>query len=707
MSGDSHHIREIEDVSRRQERSQQRDPNLNPRDDRARGALSGAGTAALGGRDPIVIESWLRCLNLHGLDPSQRAGAHIVTDAELREHRQRAEKLVRIIRSGFEQLYAWVAGQNYVLMLSDRTGVTVEYLGDEAQKAALRKSGLYLGAEWSEARAGTCALGACLETGEALIIHQTDHFDVTHAALSCTAAPIYDTQGGLVAAVDISLLSSPQPRASQSLALNLVTQAARRMEMANIMAESRREWVLRLAGSPDFLDVDPEAALSLDGAGRIIGATHGAMRILARADALSWRRPEQIIGRPVSDFLNIRIDRLDDLTRERAAMERLIETRDGHRLYAHAIEPRPLALPRRQSGLPSPAAAALPKALLGLAGQDQHISALLARAAELASSRLPILVTGASGTGKLTLARKIHELSGRGPLLVLEAGDLGDANADAQLLGRMAARQNQPGLLSELQGGTLILRNVEDVPIRLQMRLSRLLAEGGYVPLGGLRPVPLDLRVIATSQLSSSQLEARVRAGQIGADHRPDHREDYGANQGAEIAGSGSHAGKGPRAAGDPRVSLDPRGGAALRADFYYRLCGAILALPPLCERQDLLWLAEGMINQAAGRRIEIAPELLRALSQRPWSGNLRELGFVTRRLAASAVNGALSLEAGLGILGTDPTQPRATSEAMALAQMLALSGGNISLCARRLGVDRSTIHRRMRRFGLEGAGGG
>ena len=162
MDTDLHHIREIEAVSQ----------------------------GAPATRDPVVVQSWLRCLEKHRLDPSARAEAYILPDSELRLHRQRSEELISIARSGIENLYALVAGQNYVLLLADRSGVTVEYLGDDAQKSALRRSGLYMGAEWSEARAGTCALGACIESGEPLIIHQDDHFDATHGGLSCTAAPI-------------------------------------------------------------------------------------------------------------------------------------------------------------------------------------------------------------------------------------------------------------------------------------------------------------------------------------------------------------------------------------------------------------------------------------------------------------------------------------------------------------------------------------
>ncbi|MEO5619903.1 MAG: GAF domain-containing protein, partial [Cypionkella sp.] len=259
-------------------------------------------------RDPLVVQSWLRCLDKHGLDPTTRAEAYILPDAALRQHRQRSEDLIRIARSGIDDLYQLVAGQNYVLLLSDAEGVTVEYLGEDVQKSELRRSGLYLGAEWSEARAGTCALGACIETGEPLIIHQSDHFDVTHGGLSCTAAPIYDTAGSLAAVLDISLLSSPLARTSQLLALNLVRQTARRIEMANIMAESRGDWVLRLAGSPDFLDVDPQAALRLDAGGHVIGMTNGAARLMARALDQDWRKGKGLIGRHVSEVFNLDVE---------------------------------------------------------------------------------------------------------------------------------------------------------------------------------------------------------------------------------------------------------------------------------------------------------------------------------------------------------------------------------------------------------------
>jgi transcriptional regulator of acetoin/glycerol metabolism len=240
---DRHHVKEIEQV------------------------LDGTQT----GRDSFVSASWRRCVELYGMDPSRNDPAHIVTEAELRDHRKQAEWMIGAARSSLQSLFRQVAGQNYVLLLTDAKGVCVDFFGDDLFVNDLRGAGLYLGSNWSENLAGTCGVGACIVTQEPVTVHQDDHFGNAHVSLSCTAAPIFDSLGGLAAVLDISLLRSPTPKRSQNLAMSLVTNAARRVEMANLMAEGRRDWVLRLSDSPEFLDVDPEAAVRLDGSGRVLG----------------------------------------------------------------------------------------------------------------------------------------------------------------------------------------------------------------------------------------------------------------------------------------------------------------------------------------------------------------------------------------------------------------------------------------------------
>ncbi|WP_331498121.1 hypothetical protein [Paracoccus sediminilitoris] len=107
------------------------------------------------GRDDVVRSSWRRCVESWGLDPTRPSPAHVVSDAQLRSHREQSERLIAIARSGLDALFRQVAGQSYVLLLADAKGVTVDFLGDLRQADDLRGAGLHLGADWSEPLAGT------------------------------------------------------------------------------------------------------------------------------------------------------------------------------------------------------------------------------------------------------------------------------------------------------------------------------------------------------------------------------------------------------------------------------------------------------------------------------------------------------------------------------------------------------------------------
>ncbi|MEL6345215.1 MAG: sigma-54-dependent Fis family transcriptional regulator, partial [Myxococcota bacterium] len=118
-------------------------------------ALSGVGSA----RDAFVVESWQRCVHEHGLDPAHPSPPVIIPDRKFRQHREQSERLIRIARSGMQELFRKVAGQNYVLLLCDRAGVTVDFFGDLTREAQLRRAGLYLGSMWTEHTAGTNGVG--------------------------------------------------------------------------------------------------------------------------------------------------------------------------------------------------------------------------------------------------------------------------------------------------------------------------------------------------------------------------------------------------------------------------------------------------------------------------------------------------------------------------------------------------------------------
>ncbi|WP_347919726.1 sigma-54-dependent Fis family transcriptional regulator [Paracoccus marcusii] len=554
------------------------------------------------GRDSVVQASWRRCIERYGLDPSKPSPAHIVTETELRSHREQSERLIAIARSGLGALFRQVAGQNYVLLLADAKGVTVDFFGDTRFQDDLRAAGLYLGSDWSEHLAGTCGVGACLYTGDAVTIHQSDHFDLHHTPLSCTAAPIFDTSGQLAAVLDVSLLRSPQPKASQNLAMNLVRTSARRVEMANLMAMTRSDWVLRLSSSPEFLEVDPEAAIALDGAGRIIGLTHAAQAALSPGTALLGQRLDQVT--------DLSVDDLPDLMRGRPTEDRVIRLRDGRALFGHAIAPQAARKPRGQPLLPG--------GLSSLAGPDPAMQALLDRAARLADSAVPLLIRGETGTGKERLARAIHMCRrDAAPFHVFDCAGCGQGQAPLPADGQ----------------GTLFLKGVEDLDTAAQAVLLRSLAG-------------CKLRVIATTRCDLGQ---HVRDGRF-------------------------------------------------RADLFFRIAGAALDLPPLHLRQDLDWLLDRLLRAASADGLRLSARARADLKARRWPGNLREL--------ASTLQAAALLAEGRVIDSHDLPPPLLEAAAPAgvpeddLQQVLAACGGNMALAARRLGVNRSTVLRRLRALG-------
>jgi len=558
------------------------------------------------GRDSLVAESWRRCVQTYGMDPARPDPAHVVTEAELREHREQSERLIATARSGLQTLFQQVAGQNYVLLLADAKGVCVDFFGDPRFEDQLREAGLYLGSNWTEDLAGTCGVGSCIVTGKAITIHQSDHFGLAHTPLSCTAAPIFDTKGEFSAVLDISLLRSPSPKSSQNLAMGLVTASARRVEMANLMATTRRDWVLRFSTSPEFLEVDPEAAVALDGAGRIVGMTSGARRALDPEVAAS------LIGTRIDDWLELSVDDLPELMRGRPTEERVLRLKDGRRLYGHAIAPQTpqtiSALRQRETGLPG--------ALGGFAGADPPLGRLLEQAARLAPTPVPLLITGETGTGKEKLARAIH---------VSGPKDRGFHAVRCTGAGALKA-------LAEAAPGTLFLRGIEDLPPEGQAALLTLLDRR------------TDLRVVASCRCSASELSG------------------------------------------------------ILRDDLFYRVAGATLALPPLRHRADLDWLIDRLLRWRCPATVRLSPAARAELKSRAWPGNIRVLEQLLDVAVAMAEGSVIDLPD----LPAAPKRAEPEPEGVCdLEALLAACGWNMAQAARRLGVNRSTVLRRLRKAGL------
>ncbi|ODS91053.1 MAG: sigma-54-dependent Fis family transcriptional regulator [Comamonas sp. SCN 65-56] len=604
--------------------------------------------------DRLIRESWLRCVTEHGLEPTRMQEAIIVSQQRLREHQEQMEALLQIARHGLESLYGQMAGLGYCVLLTDARGVTVDFLGDLQIEPGLRKAGLYLGADWSEAVAGTCGVGTCISTGQALTVHLNDHFDACHIPLTCTTAPVFDSQGQLRAVLDVSQLSSSQPKSSQHLALQLVQRVANDIEDATFLQRHRRDWVLRLSGAPQFLDVQPEYLLALDMSGRVVGHNQRAHRALgdACAGGLLGASFESLFGQPLAQIGRFVAAEPSD---RRAVMfaggPRLLFLSATPPVQARALAPAQL----EQAAIPAP--------LAQLSAGDAALQQQIARAARLLNSPINLLITGETGSGKEYFAKAVHESSERRvrPFVAVNCAAIPEALIESELFGYVggsfsgASAKGKRGLIAEAEGGTLFLDEIGDMPLTLQTRLLRVLSEREMLPVGATRPVAINVRVIAATHAA---LEQRVREGRF-------------------------------------------------RDDLYYRLNGAHIQLPPLRERSDLLALIE---RWAAGRRFSPAAQEL--LLHYPWPGNLRQLRNALEYAIHVCPEGDMDVGDLPDWLVCAPVQPQvveAPPQRTAAAkpsepdwlQVLQDQGWNVSAAARQLGLSRMTLYRRMQRAGL------
>ncbi len=215
---------------------------------------------------------------------------------------------------------------------------------------------------------------------------------------------------------------------------------------------------------------------------------------------------------------------------------------------------------------------------------------LLAMTDRIAASEASVLIAGESGTGKELIARRIHSRSPRvdKPFITVNCGAIPADLIEAELFGHekgafTGADRAREGRLRQADGGTLFLDEVAELPPSMQVKLLRFLQEGTVDPLGSDATVSVDVRVIAAG---NKDLHDEIKAGRF-------------------------------------------------REDLYFRLNVIELSLPPLRERrEDIAVLLQHFIDEfAAGRELEVSPELLHEVERRPWPGNVRELRNACERM--------------------------------------------------------------------------
>jgi transcriptional regulator with PAS, ATPase and Fis domain len=305
-------------------------------------------------------------------------------------------------------------------------------------------------------------------------------------------------------------------------------------------------------------------------------------------------------------------------------------------------------------------------------GKSEAFQKIFAILPDIAASQSTVLIEGPSGSGKELLARAIHNMSPRArqPYVVVNCGTLPTTLFESELFGYKRgaftdAKQDKPGRIALAEGGTVFFDEIGDLPPETQIKLLRLLQEREYEPLGGVGPQQADVRIVAATNQKLTDL---VRQGRF-------------------------------------------------RDDLYFRLAVVRLTVPPLAQRrEDVPFLVEHFVerfNAKQGKRVQgVTPAVMEILMRHDFPGNARELENVIEYCFVLCHNGLIDVQhlpedlaarvrpsdAERKVKSTSPLQ---RSEADAIRLALSQHHGRVGRAAASLGISRTTLWRKMQRYGL------
>ncbi len=305
--------------------------------------------------------------------------------------------------------------------------------------------------------------------------------------------------------------------------------------------------------------------------------------------------------------------------------------------------------------------------LEGIVGQSEAMRSLMVLIRRIAGRSTTVLLEGESGTGKEVIARCLHQFSGRsGPFVPVNCGSISPELLESELFGHVkgaftGAQQSREGLFSYASGGTLLLDEIAEMPLHMQAKLLRVLEERAIRPVGMEKEVPVDVRVLAATNRNMTE---EVNRGNF-------------------------------------------------REDLYYRLNVLALRLPSLRDRpSDIPHMVElfsrHLARELALPPLQIGEQEMRQLQQHDWPGNVRELKNVMERAMLLGQSPVQCLKQAYSVAPVS-TGERVASHGypgdMTLAEVekdhilkvLAEADGNKSEAARRLGVSRKTLERKVK----------
>jgi transcriptional regulator of acetoin/glycerol metabolism len=597
--------------------------------------------------DAIIQDSWSRC-RAFGLDHQSAPAFDQLPAAGIAQLLESQHSLVQTTHQEVLPYYENIlSNSNCLIMLADNQGQVLTSWGTQRFIEPTLTRGFSAGASWMERCSGTNAIGTALACEQAVHIEHDEHFLKANRFMTGSAAPIFDAERKVIAVLDVSSDSYLPPSHTLGM-VKMMSQTVENRLILNLF--HGQHFQLTFNTGLNNLDSQWAGLLIFDETGQVLSANRRADNLLGIS--LSRVSVESLFKVSLLELLN----QPDDLPFA-------LQTSGRNRFQCLLKRPKQVPVKARvfveQPAVPS-AAVSLNTLHFG----DSRVEKAVRQAERLLEKDIPLLIHGETGVGKEVFVKALHQASSRSKqaFIAVNCAAIPAELVESELFGYEkgaftgANQKGSIGLIRKADKGTLFLDEIGDMPLPTQARLLRVLQERCVQPVGSSELFPVDIRIISATNRS---LREQVQLGRF-------------------------------------------------REDLYYRIGGLTLELPPLRERSDKqelfkrLWEQHREPSQWAG----LSREVLELFARHPWPGNLRQVSSVMQVALAMAEEQPVRPEhlpddffVDMEMEPVDAPEPLAVDldDAEDLSRQLQAVGGNISHLARRLGVSRNTLYKRLR----------
>jgi len=627
----------------------------------------------------LIEDSWRRCLD-QGVNPQQGAAPIAAAGDRLHSLQARHAELIEAARPVMEQAQEFLRESGTVMVLTDPQGVILWMAGDESAKDKGTGIQLVPGGIWGEMMTGTNAIGTALASGQPVQICAEEHYCETIKRWTCSASVIHDPYDGqIVGSLDISGLTGSHNTHCLALA---VTGAGRiESRLASLEMEKRARlldvtynhttrWsnngLVIFDRRGRLVRANEDAGLFLNGMGLDLKVceTLDVSSVSADSSAKSGQLPSWL----KKDWLEPVVDRNERLGT----------------VLAFPVQPHRMISLASASTKTDGVAGGKAGAFDGIIGASAALLKAKSRAQQLSKLTVPVLLMGPTGAGKEVFAHALHDggPNPSGPFVPMNCGGMTRDLLASELFGYVegaftgARRGGMVGKFEAANGGTLFLDEIGEMPLELQAHFLRVLEGGEVYRLGENKPRKVSVRLIAAT---NRDLRAEVAAGKF-------------------------------------------------RMDLFYRLAVTVLHLPGLVEHKEDIPLLARHFADLTSRRYGVpvkypSPELLEIFRSYAWPGNVRELRNVIESMVLLSQGEVLTLEdlppefetfssyvpsaVSPGVSSPMAVPPQAggrlvDSERVTILAAIRAEDGNFTRAAGRLGIAKSTLYEKMKRYGID-----